>query len=164
MTDIIKAEYGLTDKKKTDLVIEKTPEKYIKHRMGRGNMVFDYVETGYIIDRLNKIFNYMWSFEVKEKQINQSVTQVAILGRLTGYIVIPANPPIVQAIVKEQWGGSDIKKSQTTGSPLDIGDDYKAASSDALKKCASMLGIAADIYWKSAKEEAKSGQPEGGNV
>jgi hypothetical protein len=84
------------------------------------------------------------------------MTQVAVLGKLTGYIVIPSNPPIVQAIVKEQWGGSDIKKNATTGSPLDIADDYKAASSDALKKCGSMIGIAADIYWRSAKEEAKA--------
>ncbi len=32
--------------------------------------------------------------------------------------------------------------------PLDFGNDMKAAVSDALKKCASMFGIAADIYEK----------------
>lgn len=153
--ELTTVEYGLVDKNKLDLVIEKTPDKYIKHRQGRGNMIFDYVEAGYMIDRLNKIFNYMWSFEVKESKVNQSMTQVAVLGKLTGFIVIPSSPPIVQAIVKEQWGGSDIKKSSTSGSPIDIADDYKAASTDAMKKCASMIGIAADIYWKSAKEEAK---------
>ena len=63
-----------------------------------------------MIDRLNKIFNYMWSFEIKEKTQNQSLTQCQVLGKLTGYIVIPTTPPIVQAIVKEQWGGSDIKQ------------------------------------------------------
>lgn len=32
--------------------------------------------------------------------------------------------------------------------PLDFGNDMKAAVSDALKKCASLFGIAADIYEK----------------
>ena len=30
--------------------------------------------------------------------------------------------------------------------PLDLGNDLKAATTDALKKCASELGIASDIY------------------
>ena len=30
--------------------------------------------------------------------------------------------------------------------PLDFGNDMKAATSDCLKKCASLLGIAADVY------------------
>ena len=30
--------------------------------------------------------------------------------------------------------------------PLDFGNDMKAAVSDALKKCASLWGIAADVY------------------
>lgn len=32
---------------------------------------------------------------------------------------------------------------------LDFGNDLKAASTDALKKCASLLGIASDVYGKS---------------
>ena len=152
-------EYGLVDPKKTALVIEKTPANHVKVRQGRAGMQIRYVETGYMIDRLNKIFNYMWSFEIKEKTQNQSLTQVQVLGRLTGYIVIPGAQPIVQPIVKEQYGSAEIKKysstSQTAGSPIDIGDDYKAAASDALKKCASMLGIAADLYWKGSADEMK---------
>lgn len=30
--------------------------------------------------------------------------------------------------------------------PLDLGNDFKAAATDALKKCASLLGIGADVY------------------
>jgi|WetSurMetagenome_2_1015567.scaffolds.fasta_scaffold01987_6 hypothetical protein len=150
---IIEPQYGLTDPKKEKLIMEETPPEYIKEKPGRGGFKLKYVETGYMIDRLNKIFNYMWSFEVVEKTQNQSLTQVQVRGRLTGYIVIPTTPPIVQAIVKEQYGGSDIKRfgqgHPLAGSPMDIADDYKSATSDALKKCASMLGIAADLYWKS---------------
>jgi len=157
MSDITKVqEYGLTDPKKESLILEKTPEQYVKTRTGKAGFTFKYVETGYMIDRLNKIFNYMWSFEVKEKSQNTSLTQVAVLGKLTGYIVIPTTPAIVQQIVKEQYGGAEIKKFSAghpqAGSPVDIADDYKSAASDALKKCASMLGIAADLYWKSYEE------------
>lgn len=156
MNDLKKTEqYGLTDPSKEKLILEKTPSKYIKLKPGRGGMQLAYVETGYMIDRLNKIFNYMWSFEIKEKTQNQSLTQCQVLGRLTGYVVIPVpnGQPIIQPIVKEQWGGSDIKKFTAghpqAGTPMDIADDFKSAGSDALKKCASMLGIAADLYWKS---------------
>lgn len=30
--------------------------------------------------------------------------------------------------------------------PLDLGNDFKAAATDALKKCASLMGIGADVY------------------
>ena len=166
MTDELKkVQYGLTDPKKTALVIEHTDKKFIKTRQGRGGYQLQYVETGYMIDRLNKIFNYMWSFEVKEKSQNTSLTQVQVLGKLTGYIVIPTTPPMIQAITKEQYGGADIKKFSIghpqAGTPMDIGDDFKAAASDALKKCASMLGIAADLYWKGGADEQKG---EAGSV
>lgn len=157
--ELKKVEYGLVDPKKTALVIEKTPKEHVKYRQGRGSMQLAYVETGYMIDRLNKIFNYMWSFEIMEKSQNQSLTQVQVRGRLTGYIVIPSSPPIVQPIVKEQYGSAEIKQFSTghpkAGTPMDIGDDFKSAASDALKKCASMLGIAADLYWKGSADEAK---------
>lgn len=157
--ELKKVEYGITDPKQIALVVEKTPANHIKVRQGRAGMQIKYVETGYMIDRLNKIFHYMWSFEIKEKSQNQSLTQVQVLGRLTGYVVIPGTQPIVQPIVKEQWGSAEIKKygptSQLAGSPIDIGDDFKAAASDALKKCASMLGIAADLYWKGSADDEK---------
>jgi hypothetical protein len=67
---------------------------------------------------------------------------------LSGY-----DPITSTFISKEQYGGSDIKKySQGTkiGQPLDIANDLKSAGSDALKKCASLFGIAQDVYWKGA--------------
>ena len=65
------------------------------------------------------------------------------------------NEPI---IIKEQFGRADIKFKNEyktvngkqvkviTDDCLDYGDDCKAAATDALKKCASELGIASDIY------------------
>jgi hypothetical protein len=54
-----------------------------------------------------------------------------------------------QTIVKTQFGGAEIKRHASgprSGRPLSIADDYKAAASDSLKKCASLLGIGLDLY------------------
>jgi len=52
-------------------------------------------------------------------------------------------------VVKHQFGRADIKLRKADGVPLDLGNDLKAASTDALKKCASELGIASDVYGES---------------
>lgn len=150
-TDIVLAEAGLPEVKQK-LILEKTPAKYILKRKGRAGMTLDYVEVGYIISKLNETFNYMWSFEVVESKVEGR--QISVLGKLTAFIVIP-NPngnPIVQPVVKSQYGGSDLKTLQGTTTPVDTADDYKAATSDALKKCASLFGIAQDVFWKSEKQ------------
>jgi len=121
---------------------KKTPAKFIKKRVGRGGKYFDYVETGYVIEQLNKAFNNMWDFEIVDKQIGKD--KIWVLGKLTVKFVTPFG---IQTISKSQFGGSDVKKTKE-GEVIDIGDDLKAAASDALKKCASLLGIAKDVYFK----------------
>ena len=68
------------------------------------------------------------------------VEQVWVRGELT--IKIQEH-----TVTKGQYGGSDIKVNRG-GEPVSVADDLKAAASDCLKKCASMLGIAGDIYWR----------------
>ncbi len=45
-------------------------------------------------------------------------------------------------VTKAQFGGVGIKFNRSSGKPISIADDLKAAASDCLKKCDSMLGIA----------------------
>jgi len=45
-----------------------------------------------------------------------------------------------------QYGNKDIIFRKGTEIPLSVGNDLKSAATDALKKCASEIGIAADIY------------------
>lgn len=118
---------------------EPTPKEFIKQRVGRGGMTLDYVETGYVIRKLNEIFNGMWDFEIEDQQVGKE--QVWVKGKLTVWLMKEVK------IVKTQYGGHPIAKDRTTGAVIDIGDTLKAAASDSLKKCASMLGIAQDIYF-----------------
>jgi hypothetical protein len=133
---------------KKAIVDIKTPPKYIKQRPGTGGKTFSYVELGYVIKVLNEKFQIngipLWDFKVLEQK--QEGTQLWVKGQLT----IHLSDKIT--ITKEQFGASEIKKTRD-GRILSIGDDLKSASSDALKKCASMLGIASDVYWQGDNDE-----------
>lgn len=130
-------------------LVQKTPKRHIKQRKGRGGKTFRYVSGSYVQDRLNQVFAWSWSFEVKDHGNSPSGKSVWVLGRLT--IIDPLSKNVI--VAKEQFGSSDIK-TDSSGAEVDYADDFKAAATDALKKCASLLGVAADIY--ADDETAKS--------
>jgi hypothetical protein len=131
-----------------DFLMQRTPKREIKYRQGRGGLQFAYVEHGYVTERLNLVFGFNWDFEVCDKQILDD--EVIVEARLT------VRTPGGQTIVKTQFGGAEIKRHASgprSGRPLSIADDYKAAASDALKKCASLLGIGLDLYGRDRPDE-----------
>lgn len=129
----------MLNKAQVAFITQKTPKQFIKKRPGPGGSSVSYVEVGYVINMLNQIFGYNWDFKIQDQQIGK--TQLWVRGELTVRLK-------GQEITKGQYGGADIKINRTASEPISIADDLKAASSDSLKKCASMLGIAGDIYWK----------------
>jgi len=130
---------AVTDAQRAVLT-QKTPKKVVKQRKGRGGVMLSYVQHGWVTATLNEAFGWAWSWDVLEYQIlGEPAREVLVLGRLT--VHTPRGD-----IVKKQFGSSDVKKWKNTGDPLSVGDDLKAASSDALKKCASLLGIGLDLY------------------
>src|SRR6476660_9125552 len=132
-----------------DFLLQRTPKHEIKKRQGRGGLQFSYVEHGYVTERLNLVFGFNWDFEVTDKQILED--EVIVEAKLT------VRTPGGQTIVKTQFGGADIKRHASgakSGRPLSIADDYKAAASDALKKCASLLGIGLDLYGRDRPDTA----------
>lgn len=135
------------------LFYQRTPADKIKQRAAKGGGTWDYVQTSYAIDTLNRAFGYMWSFEVmtsleEAAKIAASGTCV-VKGRLTVHLGD-------NQIVKEQFGRCEVKyrteyvdgKRVKTNDFLDFGNDMKGAASDALKKCASELGLFRDVYAK----------------
>jgi hypothetical protein len=119
-------------------ISQKTPKQFIKQRPGPGGNLVNYVEVGYVINMLNQIFGWDWDFKVQDQQVGKRQVWVRgeLVVRLKGH-----------TITKAQYGGSEIKINRATKEPISIADDLKTASSDCLKKCASMLGIAGDVYW-----------------
>ena len=142
------------DEAQVDFLLQRTPRHEIKLRQGRGGMQFSYVEHGYVTERLNLVFGFNWDFEIVDKQILED--EVIVEAKLT------VRTPKGQTIVKTQFGGAEIKRHASgprSGRPLSIADDYKAAGSDALKKCASLLGIGLDLYGRDRVDEEPPAVP-----
>jgi len=125
------------DSAQLSLLTQKTPPQFVKRRPGPAGVEFDYVEIGYVVNLLNQVFGWDWDFRILEQQIDHK--QVWVRGELT---IRPSRC----LITKSQYGGADIKFDRETGEPVSIADDLKAAASDCLKKCASLLQVASDIY------------------
>lgn len=112
------------------ILTKEFPKEQVRYRPGRGGKQISYVETYSIIERLNEAFQSRWSWEIQFSNITDK--HIYCKGRLT--VTIDG-----EIIIKESFGSKD----STTGS---TGDDLKAASSDALKKAASLLGIGLYFY------------------
>lgn len=127
-------------------LLSATPKRHIYQRPAKGGGQWDYVKGSYVEKVLNYVFGWNWDFEIKSKE--EKYGQIVVEGRLT---VRTKNA----TIVKEQFGRADIKFKKNTTTPLDYGNDLKAAATDSLKKCASKLGIASDVYAKEEFREIK---------
>ena len=120
-------------------ILKRTPKNYIKQRPAKGGGTWSYVTGGYVKKCLNLMFGWDWDFEIIDERIELEAKEVIVKGRLT----CRSNG---RTIVKMQYGNKDIIFRKGTTTPLSIGNDMKSAATDALKKCASEIGIAADIY------------------
>jgi hypothetical protein len=141
-------------------LLEKPFEKeQIKQRKGNFGDMIDYVETHAVIQRLNDSFEGQWSFEIITQEKEGS--EVIVLGKLT-----------VEGVSKTQFGSNKISLSKA-GEVISIGDDWKAAGSDSLKKCASLFGVGLHLYGAEKKEQpedhtgkgmSEKSQPKGGTT
>lgn len=125
-----------------------TPRKSRYKRPAKGGGQWDYVKTSYVRQVLNSIFGFNWDFEVETSvaealDVAQKTGTVVVKGVLIGRTAVDGN---WVEIKKTQFGRKEVAFKKDTKDPLDFGNDMKAAGSDALKKCASLLGVAADIY------------------
>lgn len=137
--------------KQLALILKRTPAQYVKTRPAKGGGTWDYVPGGYMKKILNLMFGWDWDFEIMDEKIMHG--EVIVKGKLT----CRSNG---KEIVKMQYGNKDImyrklQQGETERVPLSIGNDLKSAATDALKKCAAEIGIAADIYNKDDFKEVK---------
>ena len=129
---------AVTERDQLDWIFAPTPQEFIKQREGRGGKTFDYVETNYVIARLNATFLCDWDLDIIEEKIFKEISQIATKVKLTVRFLGGRTSS------KTAWGGSSIKMK---GSEIiDLADDLKSSESDALKKAASMVGICWDVY------------------
>lgn len=144
------------------ILSQRTPKDAIRYRQGRGgSQQLAYVSHAWVTRVLNEAFGFRWSWDVTDTMIMPDLVdpaEVIVRGRLT------VTTPDGGQVVKEQFGSADVKRYKD-GRVISLGDDLKAASSDALKKAASLLGVALDLYGASDEPlpgEEPTTRPAGG--
>jgi hypothetical protein len=168
--DMAMVENNVLNVNQLAFLFRKTPAVHISKRPAKGGGEWSYVTGTYVKKVLNLMFGWDWDFEIVDEKFDLNIGQAYVKGRLT---CRTAN----KTIVKMQFGRVDIKFKVnwvqdpkhpdnptkkikvTSDQPLDIGNDLKAAATDALKKCASELGIAADVYAPNEYKEIHFKEP-----
>ena len=108
----------------------------------RGGVELEYITGEQCATRLNETLGFLaWSFRVLEHGIHAEADECWVLGELTVTVGD-------RTITRQQFGSQKVKRSRSSGTPLDIGFDLKGASTDALKKCASLIGVALYLWKK----------------
>jgi hypothetical protein len=114
-------------------VIERPlPQDKIKQRPGKAGMTYDYVTPDFIISLLNEAFEYRWSTAVFHQTM---YGDTAVVG-LNLTVWDTEN----NVINKAQFGSCDVSHG------MGPGEAFKGAASDAMKKAATLLGVALELY------------------
>ncbi len=119
-----------------DVITRKLPPEKIKQRPGGGGMTFDYVTPATVIDILNEAFDYQWDMRVFDSRREDSTVIVGIELQVQG--------EDGALVVKQQFGCCEITRG------LGVGEAFKGAASDALKKTATLFGVALELYQDDA--------------
>jgi len=165
--------YSYFDTETVKRITEPTDPKLIKEKQGRGG-TYKYVPADRVISELNNVFNFLWDFTVLNGRIEQD-NHVVVEGRLTvkfpSITLTKSNGEVLRIeaveIGKTNYGSADVKRwsdnkpatpgsqGHKAGDPIDLADDYKAAASDCIKKCASLFGLFLDVYASNEKDPNK---------
>ncbi len=115
----------------------------------RGGVELTYVSGEQVVRRLNEVLGVAgWSFRILRHAIHAEADEVWALGELTAEIGD-------RTVIRQQFGSQKLRRSRSTGAPLDIGFDLKGAATDAMKKCASLLGVGLYLSRKEQRTNAR---------
>lgn len=101
----------------------------------RGGTTITYITGEQVVSRLNDVLGVAgWEFTVIRHEFTPEADEYWVLGEISADID-------GKTIRRQQFGSQKVKRSRSTGMPLDIGFDLKGAATDAMKKCATLLGV-----------------------
>jgi len=126
-----------------------TNPKYQYTRPAKGGGEWTYIKASYVRKVLDSVFGFNWDIVITTTDteiqgwIALGTKQIIVKGYIEGRVWFDGQ---WVSIKKYGTGRADIKFKKNSTDPLDVGNDIKAAESDLLKKCASKLGIGADVY------------------
>lgn len=133
-----------------ELLEKKFDESQIRQRKGNFGRMLDYIEGHAVIQRLNDAFDSDWSFHIVSHEILEN--EVIVCGALCA-----------GNITKQQFGSSQITRNSQDNSIISLGDDLKSATTDALKKAATLLGVGLHLYGEKESSTTTSETKKDGN-
>lgn len=106
--------------------------------LNKGGVNLTYIPISEVINRLNKVLGVSnWSFEIiKCERDAIDPDYVVAHVRIDWYTI----ENMLSHVSRDGFGGQKIKRTKQ-GQILDLGDEFKGAISDALKKAAQSLGV-----------------------
>ncbi len=134
----------------TDIYAQLT-EPFATFKDTRGGATFNYITGEQCISRLNTVLKpWNWSFKVLDHGIHVEADECWVSAELTATFTVDGERVTV---TRQQFGSQKVKRSRSTGTPLDIGFDLKGATTDAMKKCATGIGVALYLSEKDNPRE-----------
>lgn len=112
--------------------------KEVERQLKKSGTYLTYIPVSEVINRLNKVLGFDgWSYEIiKCERDSLDPDFIVAHVRMTIY----ADTDRFTSVVKDGFGGQKIKRTKQ-GEIVDLGDEFKGAVSDALKKAAQALGV-----------------------
>jgi len=102
----------------------------------KGGTALTYIPVSEVINRLNRVLGVdKWSFTIVRCERDAADPDFVVAHVRIEYFVTDFQP-----IARDGFGGQKIKRTKQ-GQILDLGDEFKGAISDALKKAAQTLGV-----------------------
>jgi len=110
----------------------------VERELRKGTAVLIYIPVSEVIARLNRVFGVLgWSSEIIKCE-RDALDPDCIVAHVRLTVSTSEYGQIIQ---KDGFGGQKIKRTKT-GDIIDLGNEFKGAVSDALKKAAQQFGVA----------------------
>ena len=128
--------------------------KEVERQLKKGGASLTYIPVSEVISRLNKVFGFDgWSYEIVKCE-RDLLDPDFIVAHVR--MMVYSDPDHFACVTKDGFGGQKIKRTKQ-GDIVDLGDEFKGAVSDALKKAAQALGVG---LYLARTEEAMEAEAE----
>jgi hypothetical protein len=143
--------------------------KESESKLKKGGASLTYIPVGEVIARANEVLGFGWSFEVVDTHLDGDWITAHVRLRVSG-----TSEEGHYSSTRDGFGGQKIKYTKA-GSIVDLGDEFKGAVSDALKKAFQSFGVALYLardeslestFEKAAgaKDDGHTASPSGGDI
>lgn len=127
---------------KASLPFDKTYQRQIP-----GGRMLTYITGEQVVSRMNDVFGPHWDWQPDKPEILGD--EIYLSGTLTVSIVKPGDT-YGYNITRAAFGGAKIKRMKS-GDTVSLGNDIKAADTDAFKKAAAKFGVG--LYLSERSED-----------